>query len=361
MGESCVLLLHRDIETQVLRERLESSWRLLSDAEQAGYRNGRLLVSLARIQYALGDRPGSLYFLNAIAREGFTDWTLAVERAREAIEANNMDQLYSAFALGLNDGHVWNGLGTFAKEALRDNTFAIRLYETALKLSPRSAVIHTNIARLCLDNTNDRNSLLKAQRHLDLARQHADFAFRWWKPLREDLNKKLSTDPAVANAYDITAIGESLDRIYAEFLELERSSGPERSRGPQLQELFKRTLDLTYGTKYVRGSLDIDGAESDATFVHGAWVYRAEISWDSRPNGPSEVGELIRRLSRTAQTRGLLVSMSGFTEGALREIKRNSPSYIIHSMDREEFRKVLRGEVLFDSLMQEKELGLFLS
>jgi tetratricopeptide (TPR) repeat protein len=115
VGESTVLLLHRDIDPLFLKDRLLKSERLLSEAVQAGYKNARLLVSLARIRFALGDEVGGLGFLQEIVRGNCTNWTLAVEKAREAIQANDLDLLHSAFALGMNDGLVWNSLGTFAK------------------------------------------------------------------------------------------------------------------------------------------------------------------------------------------------------------------------------------------------------
>ena len=122
-----------------------------------------------------------------------------------------------------------------------------------------------------------------------------------------------------------------------------------------MADLFVRVLRLTYGTENVKGSLNLDGIQSDASFKHGENFYRAEISWDSRPNDRSEVGKLNERLDRDLDTRGLLVSMSGFTSGVTDELRRQKPKHVIFLIDRVEFRLVLQGETRLESLIEEKE------
>ena len=216
VGEAAVLLIHRQVDPEYRKATLQYADQLLSEAEQAGYNNARVLLALARIRTELGDRPGSLVFLHQIARQGSTDWTLAVEKARHAIEADDLPLLHRAFALGLSDGAVWNSLGTFAKEVLDDTAFAIRLYQTGLRLNPHSAIIHTNLARLYL-KSNDATVLPETKRHLELARRYADFSFRWWKPLSEELDKRANNDAERVRSYQPTTAGrDTLDQIYKE-------------------------------------------------------------------------------------------------------------------------------------------------
>ena len=359
VGESAVLLLHRDFDPQFLRNKLQTSEQLLTEAVQAGYKNARLLVSLARIRFSLGDKVGGIGFLQDIKRDGSTNWTLAVQEARNAINAADLDLLQGAFALGLNDGLVWNSLGTFTNDVMHDPEFSLQLYETGLQLNPYSAIIHTNIARLCL-NSADQFKLPKAKNHLELASKHADFAFRWWKPLYETLNERLSGSPSLLKGYQVREESDSLDRIFMEFCHLEEAASAEANRGNRLEDIFLRTLKLSFGTDHVTGSLDLDGMQSDATFKHGAFYYRVEMSWDSRANDRSEIDKLIARLNRAQGTRGVLVSMSGFTDGVVHEVSRLRPQYIIFLIDRDEFRAVLKGEKRFESLIEEKEAQSFL-
>jgi hypothetical protein len=242
---------------------------------------------------------------------------------------------------------------------MHDSAFAIQLYEVGLHLSPHSSVIHTNIARICLASS-DPLMLPKAKRHLELASEYADFSFRWWKPLYDTLQDRLSKNQSLLRAYRVRDDHDSLDRIYAEFVGLEETAGEATARGSRLQDLFVRTLKLSFGTEHVAGSLDLDGMQSDATFKHGAFFYRVEISWDSRLNDRSEIDKLIARLGRTQGTRGVLVSMSGFTDGVVKEVERQRPNHTIFLINREEFRAVLRGEIRFESLIEEKEARSYL-
>jgi hypothetical protein len=60
------------------------------------------------------------------------------------------------------------------------------------------------------------------------------------------------------------------------------------------------------------------------------------------------------------QTRGLLVSMSGFTKGVIEELKRKQSEYIVFLFDRDELMEVLRGVKRFESLIDEKQARTFL-
>lgn len=354
VAEAAVLLLHRRLEPHYVRDRLLRIQLLLSEAINAGYRNARLLVSLARIRFSLEDSLGGTSFLREITKAETTDWKLAIEEARNAIEADDLDLLYRAFALGMTEGAVWNSLGTFAKDVLNDPVFAIRLYKTGLQLSPKSPVLHTNIARIYLESLDDV-ALPEVKRHLDAACEYADFSFRWWKPLYDTLYQRLEKTSSKLYGYKTSSDSECLDLIYSQFVNLESGASEATSRGNQVANLFVRVLRLTYGTENVTGSLNLDDIQSDASFKHGENFYRAEISWDSRPNDRSEVGKLNERLDRDLDTRGLLVSMSGFTSGVTDELRRQKPKHVIFLIDRVEFRLVLQGETRLESLIEEKE------
>lgn len=359
-GEAAVMLLHRDLEPDAKSVLLADAEDFLSRGIEAGYKNARVLIALARLRYARGDDNGGTFFLHEIVSETGLHWTEAVEVARRAILDDDVDYVRNAFAIGLTEGVVWNGLATFTKEVLKDNDFALRLYDVALRLNSSSAMIHTNVARLLLE-INNRDSYPKIQRHLELAGVNADFAFRWWRPLKNELSARLTGSQNPRAGYPAKRKGETLDRIYADFIALDKLVTDAHDRGKKFEELFVRILGLTYGIDRVAGSATLAGMQSDATFKHGSYYYRTEISWDSRPNDRSEVDKLVARLNRTTGTRGLLVSMSGFTEGVAKEIKYQMPNHVILVISPEEIREVLKGSVRLESLIEEKEANLFLS
>jgi len=218
-GESAVLLLHRDVDPEFLRERLSRIQDLLKESIGAGYGNSRIFIACARISFALGDSIGGTAFLQDITRNGCTDWVKAAEEAQSAIANSNFDILNQGFALGVTDGAVWNSLGTLVYSVFHDNEFAVRLYKTGLVLSPKSAVIHTNIARVYL-YSQDRLKYPDARRHLDSARQLADFSFRWWKPLYEKLLIETGANPRTVYDHKATGTGDTHNAIYTEFLKL---------------------------------------------------------------------------------------------------------------------------------------------
>lgn len=359
-GEAATMLLHREIDRENLAPLLDWTSHLLSSALEAGYVNARLLVPIARIRYALGDLNSSTYFLRQIMPDGHLDWQDAIEVARKALRDQDTDLLHSAFALGIADGLVWNSLGTFINETTEDEGLALDLYDEAAQLSPGSPVVHTNIARLLLERNNS-NDTPRIERHLELAGIHSDFSFRWWRPLRNRLAEKLAGRSVPSRGYSAKRDRESINRLYQEFLALERDDSNPHVRGAAFQELFFRLLRLTYGTDRSSGSLSLGGIQSDASFMRGTVGYRAEISWDSRPNDRSEVDKLISRLDRAIGARGLLVSMSGFTEGVTHEIDRQKSSHIILTLGPDEVRSILRGTARFESILEAKEAMHFLA
>lgn len=358
VGEASIMLFHRSSDQEGRTKRLEWCRDILQESLDAGYNNARTLVALARLHFALNDEIRGLGFLQTIARNDRTDWTLAVAEAKRAIDEGNFEYLNTAFALGISDGLVWNSLGTFAKDVLSDIDQALDLYGVAEKLSPHSPVIHTNIARICIER-GDSPSLISAKKHIDHAKKYSDFSFRWWKPLERELAEKTSSD--AFKVYDVSddAEGDSLDKIYSVFGVLDHPDKSATNRGKELEALFLRMLKLTYGTQKVAGSTRPDSIQSDATFEHGSFWYRAEISWDRSPNNRSEIDKLIARLRRTVGVRGLLVSMSGFTKGVLREIEHERGNFIILTLDKAELEEILSGRSSFAGLMDEKLSGVF--
>lgn len=353
VGEAAVMLLHQDLDEEILKPALEWSSRLLGNAIEAGYSNARLLVPLARIRLALGDEQSSSYFLRELMPHGQVEWLRAIELAREALRNQDAERLHAAFALGISDGHVWNSIATFIKDTQGDDDLALTMYEEAAQLSPSSAAIHTNIARLLLDRKNPADNP-RIKHHLDRAGTHADFAFRWWRPLRALLDSRTKPESLANSGYKTRTGFDSMNRIYREFLKLSGDSENPHKRGYDFQPLVQRLLRLTFGTSNVAGSTNLGGFQSDASFLHQGIGYRVEMSWDSKPNDRREVRDLYDRMSRVAGTRGLLVSMSGFGTGAVEEIARLRSSQIILTLDQEELKAILQGESRLESQLDQK-------
>ena len=360
VGEAAVMLLHHDLKDEILKPALEWSSRLLGDAIEAGYSNARILVPLARLRFALGDEQSSSYFLRELMPHGKVEWLHAIKLAREALRNQDSERLQTAFALGISDAHVWNSIATFIKDTQGDDDLALTMYEQAALLSPGSAAIHTNIARLLLDRrTPEDNPRIKY--HLDRAGTHADFSFRWWRPLRALLESRTHSDFAASSGYKTRPGFDSINRIYREFSKLSNKSDDPQRRGYDFQSLVQRLLRLTFGTSNVAGSTNLGGIQSDASFFYQGIGYRVEMSWDSKPNDRSEVLKLSARTSRVVGTRGLLISMSGFGAGVADEIARLRSSQIILTLDEKELNAILQGEARLESQLDQKLSTIYLN
>ncbi|MBL1260408.1 MAG: hypothetical protein COB33_007750, partial [Thiotrichaceae bacterium] len=106
---------------------------------------------------------------------GELDWKEVIATARKAFREENSDLLQSAFAPGITDGHVWNSLATLVRDVESDDSFSLALYGEAARLSPHSAVIHTNISRVLLER-DSLEDVPKIKRHIELAIKYSDFS-----------------------------------------------------------------------------------------------------------------------------------------------------------------------------------------
>ncbi|PCI10858.1 MAG: hypothetical protein COB71_12110 [Thiotrichales bacterium] len=291
---------------------------------------------------------------------GELDWKEVIATARKAFREENSDLLQSAFAPGITDGHVWNSLATLVRDVESDDSFSLALYGEAARLSPHSAVIHTNISRVLLER-DSLEDVPKIKRHIELAIKYSDFSFRWWMPLRNQLAARHTERSTPTTGYKVKKDRESINCLYMEFMALERIDDQPHSRGRAFPDIFLRLLRLTFGIDRTAGSLKLAGMESDASFIHGGIGYRAEVSWDNRPNDRSEIDKLKNRLERTAGTRGVLVSMSGFTKTVSDEINRLREKCVIFTLDPDEIREVFQGKSRLESLLEEKTNQHFLT
>ena len=276
-GEAAIMLLHQEIDENVRARMLKWVDTLLSSAIEAGYNNARILIPLARLRYYFDDSDSGSYFLRELMPNGKLDWMEAVDVARKALAEHDTDLLHSAFALGITNGSVWNSLATFVKDVELNESLALGLYNESAQLSPGSPVVHTNIARLLMERNHD-NDIPLIKRHLELAGVHSDFSFRWWRPLKNELEERLRGKKTPITGYSTKQGRESINLLYKMFLRLERDGAEEpHARGLKFQNLFLRLLRLTFGMDRSAGSLSLAGIQSDASFVHESIGYRVEI------------------------------------------------------------------------------------
>jgi hypothetical protein len=132
-----------------------------------------------------------------------------------------------------------------------------------------------------------------------------------------------------------------------------------QARGYALEELFIALCRLTPGITDAEGSYRFKRPESsrehqvDAFFVHRSRPYRVECKWTTDRVGYNEVMLFSNKLD-VAGVSGLIVSMSGFEEGAIsaaNEVRGSNPVLL---MDGDEVSAVMEGRFNFDYLLSQK-------
>ncbi len=148
---------------------------------------------------------------------------------------------------------------------------------------------------------------------------------------------------AVAQWHQQNALAQELEEI---------SKLKPHPRGRALQKLFARRVEQDGWSQ--AESVRTSHEEMDVVVWRGREYYLVECKWESKRIEAAVVRELHGKLSNRVGVRGIIVSMSGFTQGATQQVKDHAGSNIILLFGPEDVRSLLRHEVTFDALLDEK-------
>jgi len=123
-------------------------------------------------------------------------------------------------------------------------------------------------------------------------------------------------------------------------------------RGMQFQSLFRRVLEsaLWRAEEGVRTSHE----EMDVILSRGREYYLAECKWEKDPIEAEVVRELLGKLANRVDVKGLIVSMSGFTQGAIEQALQSASQRIILLFGPNDVRSLVYGQDSFDALLDSK-------
>lgn len=125
-----------------------------------------------------------------------------------------------------------------------------------------------------------------------------------------------------------------------------------QSRGYELQDLLRDLFDAC-GLQ-PKGPFRVVGEEIDGSFILDGETYLLEARWRKNKIDASALSSFSGKVERkSAWTRGLFVSMSGFSEDAIEAIGKGKPvAFILMSED--ELLNVLKAETNLPHLLREK-------
>ena len=352
-AEAAIQLWYRPYPEAIINSHLTSARQLLEEALASGTKTGRHVVDLCQLGAILdGPQAGTTALEEIFTEEGHVSWEQALRLIGRGTDDDK--SLVTGFILGLNDGSVWTSLGTFIYKFLRDEELARNLYRYAIRLDPKDPVALTNLARLLVREGKDAAALQQARRLLQKAATFADRRFIWWRSVDAELktkegighSPKRDTIETDALAHDLHP--RNLKEIAQRFKALTNSQDPNQ-RGLELEQLIYGMAKLTVGIaeapytfKKTSGRL----SQVDGFFRHGPDRYRVECKWERTPIPPTHIDLFASKLD-AAGVGGLVISMSGFSSGAIRAASDLRGQKVILLMDDEEARVYSRaGSIL---------------
>ena len=153
---------------------------------------------------------------------------------------------------------------------------------------------------------------------------------------------RTSAAKATRETYD-SKLGE-LRAKFAEAHELE----PQK-RGYALESIFTDLMRLS-GIP-VEEPFRIVGEQLDGAIKYDGHFYLLELKWTADKSDPKEIGHFFYKVEGKMQARGLFVSMSGFTDGAISTLPKGKDLKIL-LLDGNHLANVIYGMYKFQELLE---------
>jgi len=357
IAEAAIQMWYNSYELS--EQALSEGQKLLREAIDSGYENTRNLLGLAYVEAALGDLDTSLTVLSKIFGLKAINWADIIEMAQKAIQKKDVKLLEKGFALGISDSSVWNSIGTYTKTFLNDLNVAISIYEIGRILNPKNYVLLTNLSRALIEK-GDRNSLVSAKSYLNMAADYsaANKAFIWWRNVKDQL--KRTEGKQIEQGYKFFQVSPNshlnFKHVQKRFRKLLYDDVSPHERGKLFEIIFIDLLKLTFGSEVVHGShhVKVGGQRQvDASFKWQQTYYRVELKWHDRPIGPDKLDSFLTIL-KTAEVRGVFISMSGFTEGAVENAREIGKTHTILLFDRKDTMNIFEGNSKLETVLDKK-------
>lgn len=155
---------------------------------------------------------------------------------------------------------------------------------------------------------------------------------------------------AVAEWRRKTAIAQEFDDL-AEL--------PPQARGREFQRLLARQVAQEEWEQ--REGARTSNEEMDVVLYRDHIYYVVECKWLGKPVGASVVRELFGKLGNRSGVRGIVVSMSGFAKGAVKEVEDKAGQATILLFGPNDTRAIFHFDATFGDLLKQKLDGLIVS
>lgn len=358
IAETSIRMFYIDYPTEILGEYLEKSDKLLNEAIAAGISDARIITDLAFIKAAKGEITVGVRILKSLKTSSIDsfDWNTIIEDIKTI---NESDDLFSkGFVLGIDDAAIWNKLGTFAITFLEDIDLGLKMYNVALHFNSKNPIVLTNIARTLLKTETSTGILEEAEYYLSRAESSSTFRFQWWRQVRADLEilkKEILNTEELAKPVKQSLNFSKISDLYKFYLSLKNSDNTQE-RGYDFEKLiatyFKLSLSNSIGSHRIIAATT---EQIDAGFFFEKEYYRVEAKWTKNKTDDADVRHFSFNL-KTAETRGLIISINGFTSSAIERARALKSEKMILLMDGDEIEITLKGSPTFDEAIRLKQM-----
>lgn len=197
-------------------------------------------------------------------------------------------------------------------------------------------------------------------RELEIPQDRGYFHFKLLERAGLVCSKNTGQFQLTHDGMDILRKLRSRQAFVDEFEELARLDGltPQR-RGQKLQKLLARVIDSdetewkadsdvwTTDPESPREDTDVDLAKDMVYF-------NLEAKWEKKALGRDPVGKLFDKLSERVDQKGVLASMSGFNENAIKKVRAHKNQRVILLFGRTSIEDIIYGRRTFDAIAREK-------
>jgi hypothetical protein len=148
-----------------------------------------------------------------------------------------------------------------------------------------------------------------------------------------------------------TVEGIKRRRVISEEFESISKMSPQ-PRGRALQKLLAKLLGQQGWNE--EESVRTSNEEIDVIISREREFYLLECKWEKNPIQANVIRELFGKLSNRFDVRGITVSMSGFTEGSIKQASDYIGQRVILLFGPEDVRSIVSGQATFDELLNAK-------
>ncbi len=358
-GEASVSLWYGDYDSSIWRPALVEASDLLERAMAAGYKDARLITSLAFCKAILVSAEAGKLVLSELGNpQSDTTWKDLLKLGGDDGSVKNLNL---GVVLRIGESAVITRLGTFVNDFTNDYSLAEELYRSAESLDKRDPIALTNLARF-LYKRKGKDFYLEAERLLQRAEAFADRRFIWWRNVKMQLLRsksagKRSVTLRRKRAGSVKEPPTNIGDLYPVFVDAAHDRNEQR-RGYLLEKLLIQLASLTIGVD-ARPSYRIDGSgyksQIDGFIAESHHSYRVECKWTQSRVTPKEIALFYDKLDVIGVS-GLFFSMSGYTKTAIQKAKAYRSNRIILLIDGDEVRALFEHRLHLDEMLRAKRV-----